>query len=483
MMNTQIAPVVSVLGHVDHGKTTLLDAIRKSNVAAREHGGITQKIGASSIEIDHDGKRRKITFVDTPGHETFANMRSRGAQVADIVILVISAVDGVMPQTKESIQLIQAAKIPYIVAFTKSDLPDKNIEKVKQQLSQSNVLVEGYGGDIPTIEVSAKNGTNVKELLDLVLLMFEMQATSSTQPTVDGPLKAVVIESKLDPKVGAKASIVVKNGTLKVKDEIVAESVMGKVRALISDTGLQLPEIHAGDAAEVLGFGKVPPVGSIVKRPADAKAMAGKKGEAEVVQSATSESTGPLKEGTMPLILCADTQGSLEAIVAALPEGVQIMRQKTGEISEADVLYGKSVGAIVLSFNIKIRPDVINMARTEKVLVKNYTIIYELLDELKDVLEGKRLAEMEQIYGVAQIQATFPFDKSTVLGLKVIDGRVAKGDKIRIMRDETVVGESSIVSVRQGKESTSKVEAPGECGILISPLLDFQLGDVILSHS
>lgn len=473
-MNNTIAPVVSVLGHVDHGKTTLLDAIRKSNVAGREHGGITQKIGASSIEINHDGKNRKITFVDTPGHETFANMRSRGAQVADIAILVVSAVDGVMPQTKESIQLILAAGIPYIVAFTKSDLPDKNIDKIKQQLSQSNVLVEGYGGDVPTIEVSAKTNTNVKELLDLVLLLFEMREGSGAHPTVEGPLKAVVIESRLDPKVGAKASVVVKNGTLKVKDEIVAENVTGKVRALISDTGENVQEVHAGDAAEILGFEKVPPVGSVVKR----------KGEAEPIQ-AESQASGStaVREGSLALMLCADTQGALEAIIAAIPEGIQVMRQKTGEISEADVLYAKSVGAIILSFNIKIRPDIINLARTEKVLVKNYTIIYELLDELKDVMEGKRLAEMEQIYGVAQIQATFPFDKSTVLGLKVIDGRVAKGDKIRVMRDEEAIGESHIVSVRQGKESTSKVEAPQECGILISPLLDFQVGDVILSHS
>lgn len=200
-MNLDIAPVVSVLGHVDHGKTTLLDAIRKTNVATREHGGITQKIGASSVEIIHDGQKRKITFVDTPGHETFANMRSRGARVADVAILVVSAVDGVMPQTKESIQLILAAKIPYIVAFTKADLPDKNTEKIKQQLATENVLVEGYGGDIPTIEVSAKSGTNVKELLDLVILLFEMkQETDTVHPSVDGVLEAVVIESRLDQK-------------------------------------------------------------------------------------------------------------------------------------------------------------------------------------------------------------------------------------------------------------------------------------------
>lgn len=472
MSDTQFAPVVSVLGHVDHGKTTLLDAIRKTDVAGREHGGITQKIGASSIEIMHDGVKRKITFVDTPGHETFANMRSRGARVADIAILVVSAVDGVMPQTKESIQLIQAAKIPYVVAMTKADLPEKDVEKVKRELSQAGVLVEGYGGDVPTIEVSAKTGSNVKELLDLLLLIFAMKQVDANL-SASAPLEAVVIESRLDPKVGPKASVIIKNGTLKVTDEIQAEEVTGKVRALITDTGAQVKEITIGDGAEVLGFDKVPSVGSVVK-------TKGATYEATVAEDAKTAGT---KEGGLALMLCADTQGGLEALIAALPEGVNLMRQKTGEVSEADVLYAKSVGAIILTFNVKIRNNIFNMARTEKVLVKNYTIIYELLDELKEVMEGKRLAEMEQIYGVAQIIATFPFEKSTVLGVKVEDGRVAKGDKIRIMRDEEPIGESSIVSVRQGKEATSKVEAGQECGILISPLLDFQLGDVILSHS
>lgn len=473
-MSHMFAPVVSVLGHVDHGKTSLLDAIRKTNIAGREHGGITQKIGTSSITIEHDGVKRKITFVDTPGHETFANMRSRGAQVADIAVLVVSAVDGVMPQTKESIQLIQSAGIPYIVAFTKSDLPEKDTEKVKRQLSQANVLVEGYGGDVPTIEVSAKTGSNVKELLDLILLLFEMKQTTETiHPTSDAPFSAVIIESRLDPKVGSKASLVVKNGTLRLKDEIIAEKVSGKVRALITDAGEQVKEVTIGDGIEILGFNEVPPVGSIVT----------KKGESAVASHTQRDFTQGHTEGSLALILCADSQGSLEAIIASLPEGVRLMRQKTGEISEADVLYAKSVGAIVLSFNIKIRSNIIDLARTEKVLVKNYTIIYELLDELKDVMEGKRLAEMEQIYGVAQIQASFPFEKTTVLGLKILDGRVAKGDKVRLMREDEPIGESNIISVRQGKDVVSKVETPNECGILISPLLDFRVGDVILSHS
>lgn len=478
MSNYQFVPVVSVLGHVDHGKTTLLDAIRQSDVASREHGGITQKIGASQIEIPHEGKNRKITFVDTPGHETFANMRSRGARVADIGILVVSSVDGVMPQTKESIQLLQNAGIPFIVALTKADLPEKNVDKAKRELSQANVLVEGYGGDVPVIEVSAKTGQNVKELLDLILLVYELHYTSGEKalPSPSSPFEAVVIESRLDQKVGPKATIVVKNGTALVKDELIAENVIGRVRAFVDDNGQQMPQITIGDAVEVLGFEKVPPVGGIVH----------KKGETVVtsVMEEKPRAKVEIPEGALPLMLAADTQGSLEAIVASVPEGVYLISQKTGEVSEADVLFAKSTGAIILSFNVKLRNNVIDLARTEKVLVKNYTIIYELLDELKEVMEGKRLAGMEQIYGVAQILATFPFEKSTVLGIKIIDGRIARGDKIRLMRgEEEIVGETSVVSLRQGKDTVSKVESGNEAGILISPLLDFRVGDVILSHS
>ena len=479
MSNYTFVPVVSVLGHVDHGKTSLLDAIRKTDVAGREHGGITQKIGASQIEVDTAEGRRKITFIDTPGHETFSNMRSRGARVADIGILVVSIVDSVMPQTKESIQLLQAAGIPYIVALTKADLPDKNPDKVKRELAQANVLVEGYGGDVPVIEVSSKTGQGLKELLDLILLVYEMNYTAEagkTLPSPTSPFEAVVIESRLDQKVGPKATIVVKNGSASVKDELSAENAVGRVRAFMKDDGSMVQDITVGDAVEVLGFEKVPTVGSIVH----------KKGEAVVESVAQEKPKGKIDipEGALPLMLAADTQGSLEAIVASLPEGVYLVGQKTGEVSEADVLFAKSTGAIILSFNIKLRNNIIDMARTEKVLVKNYTIIYELLDELKDVMEGKRLAGMEQIYGVAQIQATFPFEKSTVLGIKVMDGRIARGDKIRLMRgEEEVVGESNIVSLRQGKDVVSKAETNTEAGILISPLLDFRVGDVILSHS
>ncbi len=474
-MTTQsFPPVVSVLGHVDHGKTTLLDAFRKSNIAAREFGGITQKIGVSTVEVIHDGQKKKITFIDTPGHEAFSQMRSRGSQVADIVLLIVSSVDGVMPQTRESIKLLESAKVPFIVVLTKSDSPEKNTEKVKQQLIRENVLLEGYGGDVPVIEVSARTGDNIQELLNLILLVDEMrQTTLSSQPSVTEALRAIVIESKLDAKAGPKATIIVKNGTLAVKDEVNANGILGKIRSLITDSGETVQKVSVGEGVEVLGFEKVPSVGSIVLH----------KNASQVVAASHKKVEMNAEGKTLSLILCADTQGSMEAIVHSLPKEVLLTLEKTGEVSEADVLFAKSVGALVLSFNTKIRPDVAKLAATEKVLVKNYTIIYEMLDEISQVIEGKALAMMEQVYGTAKILATFPFEKTQVLGIKILDGRVAKGDKIRILRDEVIVGEATIVSLRQGKETTTKVEKGQEAGIIITPLLDFTIGDMVVCHS
>lgn len=471
-------PVVAVLGHVDHGKTSLLDAIRKTNIVAREHGGITQKIGASQIETLHDGQQRKITFIDTPGHEAFSKMRSRGAQAADIGLLVVAATDGVMPQTKEAIQLLKEAKIPFIAVITKADLPEKNVEKVKQQLLREEVLLEGLGGDVPYIEVSAKAGKNIKELLDLILLVFSMREGKSE--TNDAPLQAIVIESKLDQKSGVKVTVVVKNGSISLRDDLLSEGVNARVRALVNDKGEQLQQIGVGDAAEVLGFTKVPPVGALVSKKGQEGAI---QASQDVVVDAPAAAYAPhLAENVISIILSADTLGSLEAIVQALPADIKIITQKSGEISEADVLLGKSTGAFVIGFNIKIRPEVMHLARQEKVLMKNYTIIYELLDELNDALEGKQLAMEEKIYGEAQILASFPYEKTVVAGIRVLEGRIAKGDKARIVRGETVVGESVITSLRQGKNTLSKLEKGLEGGIVLSPALDFTIGDMVVCH-
>ena len=470
-------PVVAVLGHVDHGKTTLLDTIRKTTIAAREHGGITQKIGASQVEILHEGKKRKITFIDTPGHEAFSKMRSRGAQAADIGLLIISSVDGVMPQTKESIALLQASQLPFIVVLTKADAPEKNPEKAKQQLMSDGILLEGLGGEVPVIEVSAKTGKNIQELLELILLVLEMAETPFEDKAML-PLKGIVIESKMDQRSGPRATVVIKEGIMHLRDELTCDGIPVRVRTLLSDKGEQLQKATVGDAVEVLGFEKVPAVGGVVASKSAIKAT---------VQPKEPETTVLLKETVyhvdeekLTVILSADTQGSLEAILQAIPPEITIISSKTGDITSADILLAKSIGAIVLGFNVKIPADVAHLARTEKVLLKNYTIIYELLSEITDAAEGKMLSMQEEILGEAKVLASFPFEKTKVLGIKVVEGRVARGDKIRIMRKEETVGESTITSVRQGKNQTSKIEKGAEGGIIISPFLDFTIGDMVL---
>ncbi|MEK7571032.1 MAG: translation initiation factor IF-2 [Patescibacteria group bacterium] len=476
-------PVVAVLGHVDHGKTTLLDAIRQTSLATREKGGITQTIGASSIEIEHEGKHRNITFIDTPGHEAFTKMRGRGAQVADIALLILSATDGVKPQTRESIEVLRATKTPFIVVITKIDLPTANPEKAKQSLLAEQVSLEGYGGDIPTIAVSAKTNQNIQELLDLILLYFDMHKSPEYTKEVssEAPLQAIVIESRLDNRAGPKATIVIKNGTITVRSEFQVASDIFKVRALVSPTGNQVQQATVGEAVEVIGLQKVPEVGAVVRQKQstrEEKETPSAPLQRELVyRQIEKEKTG------ISVILIADTQGSLEAIIQAFPEEISVISKKTGEVTEADVLLAKSTGSIILSFNTKLRPDVVRLAYTEKVLLRNYEIIYELLDELSDALEGKLLSQMEQVFGKATILAKFPFEKTYAFGISVIEGRIARSDKVRIMRGETVVGETTLQSLRINKNPTSKVEKGHEAGLVFTAPLDILVGDMLISHS
>jgi translation initiation factor IF-2 len=482
-------PVVAVLGHVDHGKTSLLDAIRKTNVAAREHGGITQGIGASSVEIEVEGVKKRITFIDTPGHEAFTQMRGRGTQAADMALLIVSSVDGVMPQTKESIEILKNAQIPFIAVLTKADVPDRQEDKAKGQLVKEGVLLEGYGGDVPVISVSAKTGTNIKELLELISLVFDMKQ----KPVLDDKLKGIVIEARLDERSGPRATVVIKSGILSVRQEIDCDGIKARVRTIINDKGVHLDKATIGEAVEVLGFEKVPSVGGIVLLAGQAVA----KPVPEATPVATpapafrsGQEAMPMPEDflnaeevpTLSIVLCADNQGSLEAIVRSLPEDINIALAKTGDITTTDILLAKSINAIVLGFNVKMRPEIVKFAAQEKVLAKNYKIIYELISEIKDVLEGKQLALVEEIFGRAKILASFPFEKTKVLGIKVLEGRVARGDKIRLIRKEEIIGESTISSVRTGKNVVSKIEEGQEGGVILSPSLDFTIGDMLICH-
>ena len=489
-INVRSIPVVAVLGHVDHGKTSLLDAIRKTNVAGSEHGGITQGIGASSVEITVEGIKKTITFIDTPGHEAFTHMRGRGTQAADMGLLVVSSVDGVMPQTKESIEILKKAQIPIIVVLTKSDVPDKNEEKAKGQLVKEGIMLEGYGGNVPYISVSAKANTNIKELLELISLVFDMKQ----KPSPDNKLKAIVIESRLDERSGPKATVVVKSGELFVRQEIECDGIKARVRTIISDKGIHLNKATAGQAVEILGFEKVPPVGGIVVLAGSAVSIpaepAPPSNSTLVAAFRSGQEAMPMPENflneeeapALSVVLSADNQGSLEAIIRSLPKEINIALAKTGDITTTDILLAKSINAIVLGFNVRIKPEIVKFAAQEKILAKNYKIIYELISEVKDVLEGKQLALVEEIYGRAKILASFPFEKTKVLGIKVLEGRVARGDKVRLIKKEEIVGESTINSVRMGKNAVSKIGEGQEGGVILIPFLDFTIGDMLICH-
>lgn len=439
-------PIVVVLGHVDHGKTTLLDAIRQTDVASREYGGITQRIGAYQIQLlTPNSELRTITFIDTPGHEAFSQMRSRGAKVADIAILVVAADDSVMPQTAESIKIIQAADIPYIVAINKVDLLDANVDKVIQDLLRHEVLLENYGGQVPFLKISAKKKEGIKELLDLIGLVADL---ADIKGDPQAPPELVVIESRLDKNRGPVATIIVRNGTIRVGDQI----EWGKIRALIDYQGKNISSAGPGTPVEVLGLKGVLTVGT-----------------------AKTEAT-EAKEGILNLILKADTAGSLEAIMAKVPANVNILRSNTGDISEADILLAKSTKAIVLGFNVKNAAQ--KLAETEKVLVRTYKIIYELLDELKDAAAGMLEPQTnEEILGTGEIIAEFPYEKLRVAGVRVVDGRMARGDLVKINNQQ-----ARIKSLRVGKEEVNKVEKGKECGVLLDPQVDFQPGDAIISY-
>ena len=471
-------PIVAVLGHVDHGKTTLLDTIRKSNVAAHEHGGITQHIGAYQTH--------NITFIDTPGHEAFAKMRSRGAKVADIALLVVAADDSVMPQTKESIEQIKAAGASMIVVMNKIDLPTAMPDKVKSDLAKNGVQVEGFGGDIPVALVSAKTGKGVPELLDLISLVAQMKGLDFAP---EAPLEAVVIETRLDKGKGMVATVVVKKGTLKFGTLLFeGAKQVARVRAMFDEYGKSVTEAGPARPVEVLGFTTLPSVGSVLQTDEYLE----QKPQETVAQNApfTAENLPdwlkPVAEQEgrkLSIILKVDTAGSMEAIIAALPKQIELVTAAIGEISEADVLTAKSAKAIIVGFNVKCPPSVEKLATAEKVVFRIYAIIYELLDELIEVVSGlKEVLAIERELGAGTVIAEFPFEKSRIAGTRVVSGRLARGDTVKIMRGEAEIARARIKSIRKGKEDVTKVEKLGvECGILFDKKVDFALQDAIIA--
>lgn len=473
-------PVVAVLGHVDHGKTTLLDSIRKTNVASREHGGITQHIGAYQIEF----KKRLITFIDTPGHEAFGKIRSRGANAADIALLVVAANDSVKPQTIESIRQIQSAGIPMIVVINKIDLPGVIIDKVKSDLAKAGVQVEGFGGDVPCALVSAKVGKGVAELLDLILLVFDMKGFDDVST---GDVSAVVIEAKVDKFKGQVATMLVKSGILRVGATLFeGDKQIGKVRAMFDEKGIKAIDAPASKPVEVLGFTVLPSVGAVVTSVAGqaSSTVNAKEQKTANVEDFLAAMTAADKK-RLKLVLKVDTSGSLEAILEALPKAdVDVVRASLGDITEADVLEARATGAIIIGFNVKSAPPIEKLASYEKVLIRTYTIIYELLDEMKDVVTNmEALLVRERELGVGQIIAEFPFDRDRIAGTKVTSGRLARGDMVRVMRGDTEVGKARIKSIHQGKTELTKIEVGGECGVLLDKKVDFTLQDAIIAFT
>jgi translation initiation factor IF-2 len=490
------APVVTVMGHVDHGKTTLLDAIRSARVAEREAGGITQHIGAYAVQVND----RNVVFLDTPGHEAFTMMRARGARVTDVVILVVAADDGVMPQTKEAIDHAKAAGVPILVAINKIDKPDSNPERVKKELADLGLVPEAWGGQTVMVEVSAKKKQNLDALLEMILLVTEM---SELKANPKRSASGTVLEAKLDKGRGPVATILVQDGTLNVGDTFIAGTIVGKVRALIDDRGRQLK--HAGPATpvEVLGLGGLPQPGDAFQALADAtkarqialfrqtqakeKALGGKGSRLTLESLQQQIAEGGMKE--LPVIVKADVQGSAEVLGDTLSKltdakvKVRIIHSGVGAINESDVLLASASNAIVIGFNVRPDRNAGEVADREKVDIRLHSVIYNVVDEMKKAMEGLLEPTFKEVrMGAAVVRETFKVPKfGTIAGCMVTEGRITRaGDtQARLLRDNVVVYEGKIGSLRRFKDDVSEVKTGLECGIGFDKFNDIKVGDVI----
>jgi len=462
-------PVVVVMGHVDHGKTSLLDRIRQTKVALKEAGQITQAIGAYQVTW----KNKKITFLDTPGHEAFIKMRARGAKIADLAVLVVAADDGVMPQTKESLKIIKEAKIPFLVAINKIDLPGASIDKVKGQLAESEVLVEGYGGQVVAVPLSAKTGQGVEQLLEMILLTAEM---GELKADPEGVFSGVIIEAKKDKFKGDLATVLVKNGTLKVGEEIMAEGVRAKIKSLTDDSGRTIKQAQLGQPVEILGWEGSPLVGTVVKPLSQID-----EGKGVAVKVAKTAEITP-EEKKLKIILRADSAGSAEAILNSLPNDVQVLLSGTGEICESDVLLAKTFAALIFGFNIKVSGQIAKLAQTEKVKIKTYEIIYDLLKDIEEmVLNIMDPLFHREVAGKAEIIAEFEMKGERIAGAKVISGRISKNDKICLQRGQEILGENTFKSMKHGKEEITQATTNLEFGAVFTSPIKFQKGDFLVA--
>jgi len=487
-------PVVTVMGHVDHGKTSLLDAIRKTSVASQEFGGITQHIGAYTVEAG--GK--PITFLDTPGHEAFTALRARGAHVTDIAVLVVAAEDGVMPQTIEAINHAKAARVPIIVAINKIDLPQGNPDRVKQQLADLGLVPEEWGGDTITVPVSARQGTGLDTLLEMILLVAELR---DLRATPEKPARATVIEARLDKGRGPVATVLVADGTLHVGDAVVVGETFGRIRAMTDDKGARIQEAGPSIPAEVIGLSDVPAAGDLVEVVTNeriAKAVAEERSErrrateqAKVrhvsVEEISKETGASTERKELRLIVKADVQGSVEALVAALERLtsreviITILHAQVGSVTESDVMLAAASLARVIGFNVRPEPQVRRLAEAHGVDVRLYRVIYEVLDDVKKLATGLLPPEMvEVILGRAEVRKVFSISRvGTIAGSYIPTGRIVRGARARLIRDGVVVHEGVIGSLRRFKEDVREVSEGYECGIGLERYNDVKEGDVI----
>jgi translation initiation factor IF-2 len=481
-------PVVTVMGHVDHGKTSLLDAIRQTNVTAQEVGAITQHIGA--YQVEENGHR--ITFIDTPGHEAFTALRARGASITDIAILVVAADDGVMPQTIEAIDHAKAAKVPIIVAINKIDLPAANPEKVKQELVQQSLVIEEYGGDVIAIPVSAKTREGLDNLLEHVLLVAEV---AELKANPDRPAEGTIVESEMAPQRGPMATVIVQKGTLRIGDVVVAGPAWGKVKAMFDDKGERVTEAGPSTPVEIMGLNTIPRAGDIFTVVADEKegrdaAEERARDIAEAGRGITLEAiSGDIAAGRirdLNIVIKADTHGSAEAVrqslerLGAVDVRVNIIHTAAGNVSESDVMLATASRAIIVGFNVKTDPGARRVADSERVDIRNYQIIYELIEDVEKAVKGLMQPVIaEVIDGHAEVRAVFRVRGGRIAGCMVTDGTVRRNSLARVMRDGEMIHESRVSSLRRFTEDVREVANGLECGIGVERFETFKEGDTI----
>lgn len=490
-------PIVTIMGHVDHGKTSLLDAIRHAKVTASEAGGITQHIGAYTVSLNGE----KITFLDTPGHEAFTAMRARGAQVTDIVILVVAADDGIMPQTKEAINHCKAANVPMIVAINKIDRPGANIDRVKQELTEHGLVSEDWGGDTICVPVSAKTGENLESLLEMVLLTAEMQELTADP---NRKAKGTVIEAKLDKGRGSVASLLIQNGTLNVGDSILVGSTYGRIRAMFDDRGKKIKSAGPSIPVEILGLSEVPAAGDrfiVCKDEKTARNMAElrkQKIKADSHQASNRVSLedlysqiqeGKVKE--LAIVVKADVQGSVEAIRQSLEKlstddvKVRVIHGAVGAITETDVTLAAASNALVIGFNVRPDGNATVQAEKENIEIKTYRIIYDAIEDVKSAMIGMLEPEYKEVVnGKAEVRMTYKISNvGTIAGCYVTDGKIVRNSEIRVIRDGIVIFESTLASLKRFKDDAKEVAKGYECGLSVEKFNDLKEGDFIESFT